>query len=85
MKKEIKKEIQYAVFSSDPTSIDKAADKIVYLFERQIDAIYNLHSKPLEQLKPLEDLWRKENPREQFTTPDSTEFYRWIRKKILPE
>jgi hypothetical protein len=52
--------------------------------EQQSDLIHDLFNKPTIELKPLEDLWRKENPREKFTIPDRTEFYKWIRLKILP-
>ena len=53
--------------------------------EQNCDKIQELFSKPAEQLKPLEDLYRKENPRPdgKFYVPDATEFYKWIRIKIL--
>ncbi len=53
--------------------------------EQQSDLIHDLFNKPTIELKPLEDLWRKENPRDKFTIPDRTAFYKWIRLKILPE
>lgn len=51
----------------------------------QHDKITDLILRPLEQLKPLEDLYRKENPREdgKFYIPDATTFYKWITNKIL--
>ncbi len=57
--------------------------KTVKELEKQNDLIYDLFNKPCDQLKPLEDLWRKENPRPTFTTPNRTAFYKWIRLKIL--
>lgn len=51
--------------------------------EQQSTLIYNLFNKPSKELKPLEDLWRKENLRDSFTIPDTTAFYKWIRVKIL--
>ena len=53
--------------------------------DQNIDLVVNMLSKPLEQLKPLEDLYRKENPREdgKFYIPDATAFYKWITNKIL--
>lgn len=51
--------------------------------EQQCDLIRDLYTKPTIQLKPLEDLWREENPRDKFTIPDMTAFYKWIRIKIL--
>jgi len=51
--------------------------------EQQCDVIHDLFNKPTIELKPLEDLWRKENPRDKFTVPDRTDFYKWIRLKIL--
>ena len=49
------------------------------------ERIVDMLLKPLEQLKPLEDLYRKENPREdgKFYIPDATAFYKWITNKIL--
>ena len=49
------------------------------------ERIVDMLLKPLEQLKPLEDLYRKENPREdgRFYIPDATTFYKWITNKIL--
>lgn len=49
------------------------------------ERIVDMLLKPLEQLKPLEDLYRKENPREdgKFYIPDATVFYKWITDKIL--
>lgn len=61
-------------------SITKAMDDYS---EYQSTMIYDLFSKPAKELKPLEDLWRKENPRDEFVVPDRTEFYKWIRLKIL--
>lgn len=51
--------------------------------EQQNDVIYDLFNKPLEKLKPLEDLWRKENSPDSYITPDRTQFYKWIVGKIL--
>ena len=62
---------------------------ICYIMEQytdqNIDLVISTLSKPLEQLKPLEDLYRKENPREdgKFYIPDATAFYKWITNKIL--
>lgn len=53
--------------------------------EQESNIIHELFNKPYEELKPLEDLWRKENPRPYFTIPDTTDFYRWIRLKITDE
>ncbi len=53
--------------------------------QQQQDIIHDLFNKPTIELKPLEDLWRKENPRDKFTIPDRTAFYKWIRLKILPK
>jgi len=64
------------------TAINKA---MVTYANLQCDVIHDLFNKPCIELEPLEDLWRKENPREKFTIPDMTDFYRWIRKKILSE
>ncbi len=51
--------------------------------DQSSDIIYQLFNSPCEELKPLEELWRKENGRVIFTIPDRTKFYKWIRLKIL--
>ena len=51
--------------------------------DQECDKIQELFTKPLLQLKPLEDLWRKENSPDRFVIPDSTKFYKWIVNKIL--
>lgn len=51
--------------------------------EQTEDALFNLYNKPLQELKPLQDLWRKENSPDKFVIPDATKFYIWIRNKIL--
>ena len=60
------------------TAMDKYA-------EQQSDLIFNLFDKPSQKLKPLEDLYRKENPFPdgRFYSPDTTKFYEWITAKIL--
>ncbi len=44
---------------------------------------YKLFNNPCVELKPLEDLWRDEHPSDKYTIPDRTEFYKWIRIKVL--
>lgn len=46
---------------------------------------FEFFSKPLEHLKPLEVIYRKEHPDPdgRFYTPDATSFYKWIVGKIL--
>ncbi len=44
---------------------------------------HNLFNNPCSELKPLENLWREENPSEHYTIPDRTSFYQWIRIKVL--
>lgn len=52
--------------------------------DEQCDLVGELHLKPTEKLKPLEDLWRKENyPCGKFVIPDTTKFYEWIVSKIM--
>lgn len=53
------------------------------LSEQQCELIHDMFNKPCKELKPLEDLWRKENPHPKFRIPDRTQFYKWIRIKIL--
>lgn len=53
--------------------------------EQNCDVIHNLFNRPAQKLKPLEDLYRKENPRPdgKFYIPDRTKFYEWITRKVL--
>ena len=55
-----------------------------YASQRE-DAMFELFNKPMQVLKPLEDLYRKENPEKdgKFYCPDTTEFYKWIVEKIM--
>ncbi len=46
---------------------------------------YKLFNNPTVELKPLEDLWRKENSPDEYVIPDRTKFYEWIRIKVLGE
>lgn len=54
--------------------------------EQNCDKIQSLFTKPMEELKPLEDLYRKENPHPEgkFYLPDITDLYRWIKTKLIP-
>lgn len=71
-------------FSKDVViEIENAVNAMEEYAEQQCDLIRDLYTKPTIQLKPLEDLWREENPRDKFTIPDATAFYKWIRIKIL--
>jgi len=63
--------------------LEKEKKQIDDFVEKQVDLIYELFNKPTIELKPLEDLWRKENKKNKFTIPDTTTFYKWIRLKIL--
>jgi hypothetical protein len=53
------------------------------------DCIYDLFNKPTLELKPLEELYRKENPMKDkdgndvYYLPDTTKFYKWITNKIM--
>ncbi|MCK9429831.1 MAG: hypothetical protein M0R17_07485 [Candidatus Omnitrophica bacterium] len=53
--------------------------------EQNCEQLQNLFTQPTEELKPLEDLYRKENPHPdgKFYLPDTTAFYNWIRVKLL--
>lgn len=53
--------------------------------EQNCDVIYNLFNLPAQKLKPLEDLYRKENQRPdgKFYISDRTKFYEWITRKVL--
>lgn len=42
--------------------------------EQEEDKLSQLHNRPRQVLKPLEDLWRKENSLDKFVLPDTTEF-----------
>ena len=53
--------------------------------EKDCDQIQKLFTRPTKELKPLEDLYRKENPhpKDKNYLPDTTTFYKWIRIKLL--
>lgn len=63
---------------------DEMRNDLDKVAEKQCDAIQNIFTKPYEVLKPLEDLWRKENSPDRFVLPDRTEFFKWIVLKIIP-
>ncbi len=67
-------------FNMDRRNVIRAMEQHA---ESESDLIHDLFNNPCVELKPLEDLWRQENPREHYTIPDRTEFYKWIRIKIL--
>jgi len=70
------------VYSDTVADILTAMDKYA---EQSCEKIQELFLKPSQELKPLEELYRRENPRPdgKFYIPDATEFYKWIRIKIL--
>jgi hypothetical protein len=51
--------------------------------DEKTDTVLEMIMKPEKELKPLEDLWRKENSPDRFVIPDRTEFFKWITDKIL--
>jgi len=69
----------------NPVIVDKIFASMDEYSDQNCNKIQELFSKPAKQLKPLEDLYRKENPRPdgKFYVPDATKFYEWIRIKIL--
>jgi len=69
----------------DTISLKRFKEEFMEEKKCNCDTTIDLILKPLEQLKPLEDLYRKENPREdgKFYIPDATTFYKWITNKIL--
>ena len=79
-----KLDMKIAIVNNPDYTFNKVIEAMEEYAEQQSDLIHDLFNKPTIELKPLEDLWRKENPREKFTIPDRTAFYKWIRLKILP-
>jgi len=65
--------------------VEKAIAAMEEYSEQNCDVIHDLFNNPTKELKPLEDLWRKENSPDRFVIPDRTKFYEWIRLKILKE
>ena len=53
--------------------------------EKRCEALAEVLNKPHEKLKPLEDLYRQENPipGDEFYIPGKVAFYEWIVKKIM--
>jgi len=52
--------------------------------EEQADFTYRLFVKPLSVLNQLTKVWQEEN-KQPHTSPDMTEFCKWIVKKISPK
>lgn len=80
--KKYEDENEFHFHVSDRDFIIKAMEEYS---EQNCDIIHDLFNRPAEKLKPLQDLYRKENPRPdgRFYTPDRTKFYTWIVSKIL--
>lgn len=66
--------------SQNPDLAEKILLAMDEYSEQNSDAIYEIQWKVNEILKPLEDLYRKENPRldGKFYLPDRSSFYKWI-------
>jgi hypothetical protein len=73
----------YSDTSIIPTTIKEIVEVTESYAEQETDQLSQLYNKPRQVLKPLEDLWRKENSPDKFVLPDTTEFYKWIVKKIM--
>lgn len=63
--------------------LSQKSTPLVTEIEKAQNKIWDILHKPMEQLKPLEDLWRKEKSPDKFIAPDTTQFFVWIREKIL--
>lgn len=63
--------------------LSQKSTPLIPKIEKSQNEICDILLKPMEQLKPLEDLWRKENSPDKFIAPDTTQFFIWIREKIL--
>jgi hypothetical protein len=75
------------LFAGDCVSKPKLKSEFCELLDKYIEQVwdkaYEFYAKPRKELKPLEDLWRKENSPDDFVIPDETAFFRWIVKKVL--
>lgn len=78
--------------ASSDADFDEVAESTKHIYaameeyaEQNCDQIQTLFTRPTKELKPLEDLYRKENPhpKGKFYLPDTTTFYKWIRVKLL--
>lgn len=75
---------QKAYLKSIPDFKDFVLDAMEVYAEQQSGLVQELFTEPAKKLKPLEDLWRKENyPNGEYVIPDTTKFYEWITAKIL--
>ena len=79
--KEILDETSVELYNSEFDEVVKAMEEYA---EQQSDYVQQLFTRPQEAFKPLQDLYRKENPHPEgkFYLPDSTQFYKWIADKI---
>lgn len=75
-------EYEYHFHDLDREWIIKAMEEYS---EQNCTNIQSIYKKPTLELKPLEDLYREENPHtnNKFYLPDTTQFYKWIRMKII--
>lgn len=80
-----KYEEQNDFYISNPERREVVLTAMEEYADQSCEVIHNLFNKPAEILTILEDVYRKENPKEnnQFYLPDRSEFYRWIVKKIV--
>lgn len=71
--------------SQNPECANSLLEAMDEYSEQQCGLVQDLFNRPTEQLKPLEDLYRKEHPYPEgrFYMPDRTKFYKWITSKIL--
>jgi len=69
--------------SEDSEFMDSTKEAMDLWSEQNCDIIHALFNNPCIELKPLEDLWRKENSPNKFVIPDRTMFYKWITNKAL--
>jgi hypothetical protein len=63
---------------------DEMCDDLDKVTEQQCDYIQQLFAKPQEVFKPLQELYRKENPHpnDKFYIPNATQFFKWIANKV---
>lgn len=68
----------------DEGTRDLMRDDLDKVTEQQCDYVQQLFTRPQEVFKPLQELYRKENPHPEckFYIPDATKFFQWIANKV---
>lgn len=66
----------------NPEEFERIVAAMAAYAEECTDAVFEMFSRPMIELAPVEDLWRKEHSPDRYEIPDTTQFFKWIAKKM---